>query len=133
MEKELKNDNSVDTDCYSVASMTGAWREANWRETTDSLEFYDSATQKRSSLRAGEFRVEGRETAWNFNGLQPDFRAPDLNWKNFSVAPDTKRIHKICSKNKRKFKAQQSLSKINGTITQKKVISTTFILVIEPK
>jgi hypothetical protein len=39
----------------------------------------------------------------------------------------------ICSENECIVKMQQSLSKINGTIAQKKVISTTFILVIEAK
>ena len=36
-----------------------------------------------------------------------NFRAPDLNWKNFSGGPDIYRNYKICSKNKRKFKMQQ--------------------------
>jgi hypothetical protein len=54
----------------------------------------------------------------------PNFRAPDLIWKNFLGGPGIHGTYKICSKNKRKFKMQQSVSKINGAITQKKVTST---------
>ena len=48
--------------------------------------------------------------------ISTNFRTPDLNWKNFSGGPDIWRPYKICSENKRKFKMQQSLSKINGAV-----------------
>jgi hypothetical protein len=44
------------------------------------------------------------------------FSAPDLKRKNYPGGPDLKRIYKICSKNMRKFKMQQSLSKIRSKI-----------------
>ena len=45
-----------------------------------------------------------------------NFRAPDLKGKNYPGSPDSYRIYKIRSKNMRKFKMQQSLSKIISKI-----------------
>jgi hypothetical protein len=45
-----------------------------------------------------------------------NFRAPDPNREYFSGGLDIETIYKICSKNKRKFKVQQVLSKINNKI-----------------
>jgi hypothetical protein len=45
-----------------------------------------------------------------------NFRAPDLKRKNYPGSPDLHRIYNICSKNIRKFKMQQSLSKIISKI-----------------
>jgi hypothetical protein len=43
--------------------------------------------------------------------ISTNFRAPDLNWKNFSGGPDIQETYKICSENKRKFKMQQVYQK----------------------
>jgi hypothetical protein len=48
------------------------------------------------------------------------FGTPDLNLKNFSGGLDISGTYKICSENKWEFKTQQRLSKINGTITEKR-------------
>jgi hypothetical protein len=40
-----------------------------------------------------------------------NFRAPDLSQEIFSGGLDIRRTYKNCSKNKRKFKMQQSLLK----------------------
>jgi hypothetical protein len=45
-----------------------------------------------------------------------NFRAPDPKRRNSPGGPDLQRIYKICSKNMRKFKMQQSISKIRSKI-----------------
>jgi hypothetical protein len=45
-----------------------------------------------------------------------NFRAPDPKLKNSPGGPVLQRIYKICSKNMRKFKMQQSLLKIRSKI-----------------
>jgi hypothetical protein len=47
-------------------------------------------------------------------GKRDNFRAPDLSRISFSGGPDIKGTYKKCRNIKRKFKMQQSLSKIRN-------------------